>query len=173
MTPADVGAWHARYVLAAVRRCRPGSGAPRLAEYVGSFRRRGLHAHWSQERAAKKLGVTARTIRAWTKELADADLVDVTRHAPYHDPHDGRWKRRTNAYRCQLRKRPGHTWEAQRPAPTGNGAPIYAPHDGVTSADAVAVAAEAADAAPDAPTAPPPDLLRLRERPWTKWRTLR
>jgi hypothetical protein len=79
------------------------AGPCRLADVLDGFRERGQHAHPRQVVLARWLGVCTRTVRRWTVELERAGVLDVERHTAHHHHETGRWRRRTNGYRCRFR----------------------------------------------------------------------
>lgn len=95
-------AMRARYVTHAVRHTR--ATPVQLADYLAGFRARGQGAWPSQIHLAKRFHVSTRTIQRWLCELATAGLLVVERSKPRHDHITGRWRRRTNRYRCTFRK---------------------------------------------------------------------
>jgi len=136
----------ARYVTSVARRGRPTRAT--LAELLAGFRARGQAAHPSQIWLARRLKVNVRTIRRWLISLEGDGLVDVTRHAAHHDPISGRWRRRTNRYRCTFAKaKRAETKASVQVTPSGHSCPQDAPSWG----GEVAAAPVGAD-----PPAPPP-----------------
>ena len=100
MTAAAV---RARYVTHATRSTKP--SPVMLADYLAGFRARGQGAWPSQRHLAARFGVHVRTIQRWTTQLCDAGLLHVERSKPRHDHITGRWRRRTNRYRCTFNKK--------------------------------------------------------------------
>jgi hypothetical protein len=76
-----------------------------LADYLAGFGARGLGAWPSQKHLAERFAVCVRTIQRWTRDLLAAGVLTVTRFDPYQDAHTGRWRRRTNQYRCRFKSR--------------------------------------------------------------------
>lgn len=153
-------AWMARYVTSVARRGRPTRAT--LAELLVSFRARGRAAHPSQRWLANKLGVCERTIRRWTKSLEADGSLDVQRHAAHHDPISGRWRRRTNRYRCRFANakrtpRPGDV----QVRPSGHSCPQDAPHGAGDVAGPAPVGA-------DPPSPPPWIAAGMTPIEWTK-----
>lgn len=111
----------ARYTASVVRNLRPGPA--QLADVLAGFRARGHAAVPSQEWLAKRLNRSTRTIRRWTNELEAAEHLDVDRHAAHHDPITGRWKRRTNRYRCRFKTKRGAMTGKDLVTPSGHECP--------------------------------------------------
>jgi hypothetical protein len=117
-------ATRARYVTHAVRHTRPGPAM--LADYLAGFKARGQGAWPSQRHMATRFGVTTRTIHRWTTRLEADGLLHVERATPRHDHITGRWKRRTNRYRCTFNKtKRGRMTGKDQFTPSGH----FCPHD--------------------------------------------
>jgi hypothetical protein len=143
-----------RYVKHVAGRGRPTMVT--LATYLSRFRARNLAAYPSQERMAKKLGVSVSTIYRWTKKLEELDLLDVTRHRARPDHITGQFRRRTNRYRCRFAKSKRDRTEAKpQVRPTGQMCPVNVPCRDV-SADVVPVVASPDVGPPPESGIPPP-----------------
>jgi hypothetical protein len=132
----DTGrAWAARYVTSVARAGRPTRAT--LAQLLAGFRARGQAAIPSQRWLAARLHVADRTIRRWLKTLEADGLLDVTRHAAHHDPITGRWRRRTNRYRCRFKTKRASMTGKDQVTPSGHSCPQNAPTRGVVDAAAL------------------------------------
>ena len=100
--PTTPHATRARYVAHVVRHTR--ATPAQLADYLAGFKARGQGAWPSQKHLAERFHVCVRTIQRWLRQLVDAGLILVERHRPVQDHITGRWRRRTNRYRCTWRK---------------------------------------------------------------------
>jgi hypothetical protein len=91
----------ARYTAHAARHTRP--SPVQLADYLAGFRARGQGAWPSQIHLAERFHVSVRTIQRWLTQLIEAGLLAVERSRARHDHITGRWRRRTNRYRCTFK----------------------------------------------------------------------
>jgi hypothetical protein len=108
---------------------RVSGGAVELLAVLSSFAVRRQAAQPSQRWMAARLDVCERTIRNRLTELVAAELVEITAHAAHHDPATGRWRRRTNRYRCRFReKRSGRSEGYPQVRPSGKRLPHQAPY---------------------------------------------
>jgi Helix-turn-helix domain len=110
--PDTPHATRARYTAHVVRHTR--ATPAQLADYLAGFRARGQGAWPSQKHLAVRFGVCVRTIQRWLRDLLEAGLVRVTKSKPYQDLLTGRWRRKTNQYRCRFKTRQPSTREKTR-----------------------------------------------------------
>jgi hypothetical protein len=75
-----------------------------LADYLAGFKARGQGAWPSQKHLAERFHVCVRTIQRWLRQLVDAGVLAVEHFKPVQDHITGRWRRRTNRYRCAFQK---------------------------------------------------------------------
>lgn len=102
--------WKKRRTIldAAAADCRPTAGAK---AYLLLLMRRsddaGKPVWGNQEKMARQLGCSARTVRRYRGELETLGYIVVYRYRPQRGP-DGRWyRRRSNSYYFRLPARPG------------------------------------------------------------------
>ena len=130
------------------------TGPASLASLLASFARRRQAAYPGQAWIAERLGVSVRTVRRWTKQLEERGVVTVTRRDAHHDHITGRWRRRTNRYRCRFAKRrTTSTTGYDQVTPSGHIWPVKASPKGANGAGAVRVEPVGP---PDDPVVPPP-----------------